>query len=82
VERTLRELLNRLRWDAGRKPSALRLNILEREGPHETLRPVEFGDVTSVLPGGVELADGTFIPYHRIREVWQSGEMVWPRVLR
>ena len=80
MERTLRELLNRFRWDAERGGSPAWLNILERGGGHETLRRVGFVDVTLILSAGVELADGTFIPYHRIREVWQHGEMVWPRV--
>ena len=77
TERTLRELLNRLRWDAGADHEGVVLAVRTREGGVETVEPVAFSEIVEILPGGVTVADGTFVPYHRIVTVRRGGETLW-----
>jgi uncharacterized protein (UPF0248 family) len=75
--RTLRELLNRLRWDANAASEAVVLTMRSREGGVEKLEETVFDSVAAILPGGVTLADGTFVPYHRVVSVRRGGEVLW-----
>jgi uncharacterized protein (UPF0248 family) len=74
---TVRELLNRLRWDPGAGRARVLLKIRVRVGGEERLHDVRFEDVAEILPGGVNLADGTFLPYHRIVDVRRGDEALW-----
>lgn len=76
-ERTLRELLNRLRWDAASNPAVVLVWALSRNAGRATARAVAFASVAEILAAGVLLADGTFLPYHRILRVSVGGETVW-----
>jgi uncharacterized protein (UPF0248 family) len=73
----LRELLNRLRWDPGAGPERVVLEVRVREGGEERIQEVRFEDVLEVLPAGVAVADGTFLPYHRVEAVRRGLEVVW-----
>ena len=75
---TLRELLNRLRWDAGSRPEGVVLEVRDRRDGEERIEPVPFAAVTEVLPAGIIAAGGVFLPYHRIVRVRRGGELLWP----
>lgn len=74
---TVREVLNRLRW-AGGSPGEVVLEIRVRQGGAERIDEIEFADVAEILPRGVTVADGTFLPYHRVVAVRRGEEVLWP----
>jgi uncharacterized protein (UPF0248 family) len=76
-ERTVREVLNRLRWDAGEDGAAAALEYVTRGEEGERCESAAFADVVEILPAGMTLAGGTFIPYHRLRRVRRGGETLW-----
>jgi uncharacterized protein (UPF0248 family) len=73
----LRELLNWLRWDSGAGPERVVLEVRVREGGEERVQEVRFEDILKILPAGVTVADGTFLPYHRVAAVRRGLEVVW-----
>ena len=77
TERTLRELLNRLRWDAAAGREGVVLAVRTREGGVELVDEVPFAGVVEILPAGVTVADGTFVPYHRVVAVRRGGETLY-----
>jgi len=77
TERTLRELLNRLRWDAAAGREGVVLAVRTRQGGVELVDEVPFDGVVEILPAGVTVADGTFVPYHRIVSVRRGIETLW-----
>jgi uncharacterized protein (UPF0248 family) len=74
-ERTLRELLNRLRWHPEPDGGAVEIGVLMRDEIGERVETLPFAAVGEILPAGVVLSGGTFIPYHRLRFV-RVGEIV------
>jgi uncharacterized protein (UPF0248 family) len=74
---TVREVLNRLRW-AGGSPGEVVLEIRVRQGGAERIDEIQFADVAEILPRGVTVADGTFLPYHRVVAVRRGEEVLWP----
>jgi uncharacterized protein (UPF0248 family) len=76
---TVRDLLNRLRWDPSARPDRVVLEVRVREAGEESLDEVRFQEVSEILPGGVAVADGTFLPYHRVMAVRRNGEVLWRR---
>ncbi|HPW54195.1 MAG: DUF504 domain-containing protein [Thermoanaerobaculaceae bacterium] len=79
---TVRELLNRLRWD----PTAVRVGVTielrVRKQGRETTQQLPFELVQEILPAGVVSQDGTFLPYHRIVAVRRGREVLWPAPAR
>jgi uncharacterized protein (UPF0248 family) len=75
---TLRETLNRVRW-AGAKAGRVVIDLRVRRGKDERIEEVDFASVTEILPGGVAVADGTFLPYHRVVAVRRGEEVLWRR---
>jgi uncharacterized protein (UPF0248 family) len=73
----LRDLLNRLRWDRVAGGESVVVEIRERNEDGEGVRTLPFAALVEILPLGVTLADGTFIPYHRVLTVRRSDEVVW-----
>lgn len=79
---TIRELLNRIRWDEGFGEGTFDVGIYDRvEGaiefhPLEELQ-LEKGNhfSFSIVIAGEVLS----IPFHRIREVRKNGECIWSR---
>lgn len=57
------------------------LGVRVREGAAESIEEVEFASVIEILPGGVTVADGTFLPYHRLVSVKRGEEVLWHRNL-
>ncbi len=75
----MRELLNRLRWDPGAGPERVVLEVRVRESGEERIEEMRFEDVAQILPTGVTVAGGTFLPYHRVMAVRRKGEVLWRR---
>jgi uncharacterized protein (UPF0248 family) len=73
----LREVLNHLRWDPRGGPEAVVLSVRVRDGGVASIEEIEFASVLEILPGGVTVADGTFLPYHRIVAVRRGEEVLW-----
>ncbi len=78
----VRELFNRLRWDPNAAAADVTVEVVAREGGRERVRELRFGDVMEILPGGVTVADGTFLPYHRVVRVRRDGEVLWASARR
>ena len=74
---TVRDLLNRLRWDPVPGAGAVDVEVRFRDGGVERSRRLAFADVVEILPGGLTVADGTFIPYHRVVKVRRGEEVLW-----
>lgn len=75
---TVRELLNRLRWDVAAERRGVLIEIRTREEGIERLQNIKFESVVDILPRGVTLAGATFLPYHRFVRVWRGDEVLWP----
>lgn len=76
---TLREALNRLRWDAQPAGDEVVLSFRERAAGVERLAEVRFAAIASIAALGINLADGTFLPYHRVVTVRQGATVLWRR---
>jgi uncharacterized protein (UPF0248 family) len=74
---TVREVLNRLRW-AGGSPEGVVLEVRVRRGGAARIEEVDFAAVAEILPRGVTVAEGTFLPYHRVVAVRRGEEVLWP----
>ena len=73
----LRQILNRLRWNERDGPPTAVLVLRVRHGDVEAVEEVRFSTVLEILPAGVTLAGGTFIPYHRVVRAVRGGEVLW-----
>lgn len=73
----VRDVLNRLRWDQRGESDAIVLGVRVREGAVESIKEVNFVSVIEILPKGVTVADGTFLPYHRLVLVKRGEEVLW-----
>ena len=73
----LRDVLNRLRWDAGGTGERAVLTFRLRAVGEERDEEIPFTSVAEILPLGLTLVDGTFLPYHRIVAVRRAGEVLW-----
>ncbi len=75
---TVRDLLNRLRWDALSRPEGVVIEVRTREAGGERVEPFPFASVLEVLPAGVLVEGGVFLPYHRFARVRRGDEVLWP----
>ena len=74
----MRDVLNRLRWDAAAERRGVVIEVRTRAVGVERIAAVAFDGVAGIVPGGVELADGTYLPYHRVVRVRRGSEVLWP----
>lgn len=74
---TLRDLLNRLRWDPAAAPAGVTIELRVREQGRETTQELPFADLREILPAGIVSRDGTFLPYHRVVGVRRGREVLW-----
>lgn len=79
----IHELLSRIRWDAQLATSRFVIGYWDRVAGtvlHADLREIS-RDADN--PTFIDLLDEAgavhSIPYHRIREVWQDGRLIWQR---
>lgn len=76
---TLRDVLNRLRWDPGSESRGIVLRVLTRWGGEAGLDSVPFERIADITASGVVLGDGTFLPFHRIHQVVRGEASLWRR---
>lgn len=74
---TVRELLNRLRWDSHAASDEVVLLLRVRVEGRETIQELSFEAVGEILPAGVLSRDGTFLPYHRVVAVRRGADWLW-----
>jgi uncharacterized protein (UPF0248 family) len=79
TENPLRDFLNRIRWDPATEAEEVVLAVELRAEGRPSVEEVPFARIGEILPGGVELRDGTFLPYHRVVSVQRRGEWLWRR---
>jgi uncharacterized protein (UPF0248 family) len=75
--RTVRDLLNELRWDARAATDEVVVAFRTREGGAEGVEEVAFRAIAEILAGGVTVEGGTFLPYHRFVAVRRGREVLW-----
>jgi len=75
---TVRDVLNRLRWDAASERRGVVIEVRTREEGVERVEPIPFEAVAAILPRGVEVAGGAYLPYHRFVRVRRGSEVLWP----
>jgi len=73
----LREVLNRLRWDPASTGAGVVLRYTSRIAGEARELEIGFSQVAEVLAEGVVLANGTFLPYHRLVAVMRGNETLW-----
>ncbi len=76
--RTLRGLLNEFRWSPATESHGVVIEVRTREAGAEEVAEVDFESVLEILPRGVTLVGGTFLPYHRFVRVRRGAEVLWP----
>lgn len=79
----VRQLLNRIRWDRQFADAAFRIGYYDRVA--DTIIVVPLSQVVQE-PGdhfAIRVLDHAgvshLVPYHRIREVYRNGELIWQR---
>jgi uncharacterized protein (UPF0248 family) len=73
----VRELLNRLRWGPPGGTGTVVLSVRVREGGVERIEEIGFDSLVDILPLGITVASGAFLPYHRIVAVRRDEEVLW-----
>ncbi len=76
-ENTLRALLNELKWSGQPQAASVVLERRVRERGAERIADLPFHEVVEILAEGVVVADGTFLPYHRMVRVRRGDEVLW-----
>jgi uncharacterized protein (UPF0248 family) len=77
---TIRELLNKIKWDKNLKPADYTLYYLDRIS--KTLKKAKYSDIIRTEGTFIIISlEGkeTNIPMHRIRRVEEKGKIVWER---
>jgi len=77
---TIRDLLNRIKWDKNLKPEEYSIFYLDRI--QKKLIEIKYSDILKVESSFMILErDGeeVEIPLHRIRKVKRNGKLVWER---
>lgn len=79
----LHELLSRIRWDPAFGRGEFRLGYLDHLRGGLVYVPLNEVRQASDSLACFELADAQgqthTIPYHRVKEVWKNGELIWRR---
>ena len=79
----IHELLARIRWDAEFGRGRFEIAYFDREKKRLVRLPLERVRMSAQDRFGFEAleADGSVhsVPYHRVREVWREGKLIWSR---
>lgn len=79
----VQDLLHRIRWDPALASSRFEIAYLDRVARRLERVPLAALRFDPEEPFGFEAvaADGVehFIPYHRVREVYRDGVLIWSR---
>lgn len=79
----IQDLLHRIRWDPAFGRAHFEIAYVDRVAGG--LERVSFESVRlgPAVPFGFEVTgpdeESRFIPYHRVREVYRDGELIWSR---
>jgi uncharacterized protein (UPF0248 family) len=81
----IQELLNRIRWDTAFGKGCFVIGYYDRVSGQVIqvpLQQVEFASVNHFFFRYIDPTNGVMreIPFHRIREVYKNGELIWHRV--
>ena len=77
---TIKELLNKIKWDKNETPESYVLYYEDRL--EKQLKPIKFKDVKRVEDNFLVLENDmeeTYIPLHRVKKVKTNGKTVWMR---
>jgi len=77
---TIRELLNKIKWDQNLKPEDYTLHYLDRIS--KTLKKLKYSDIIRIEGTFIIVSiegEETNIPMHRIRRVKEKNKVVWER---
>ncbi len=77
---TIKELLNRIKWDRKLKPSEYSIFYYDRI--LDKLIEVKYNDILKIEDGFLEIkSDNKIIeiPLHRIKKVTRNGKLIWQR---
>jgi uncharacterized protein (UPF0248 family) len=82
----IQDLLHRIRWDPAFGRARFEIAYVDRvAGGLQRLR-FEAVRLDPAVPFGFEVTapdeEPRFIPYHRVREVYRDGELIWSRPAR
>lgn len=66
-----------MRWHPHGDPGQASLGFLVRDDVGEHVAEATFASLAEILPAGVVLSDGAFIPYHRVRFVRRGQTLLW-----
>jgi uncharacterized protein (UPF0248 family) len=77
---TIRDLLNKIKWDQNLKPEDYTLYYLDRIS--KTLKKLKYSDIIRTEGTFIIISiegEETSIPMHRIRRVKEKNKVVWER---
>ena len=77
---TIKELLNKIKWDKNLNPKDYSLFYLDRIT--NELKEIRYEDIKDIEDNFMILADDTNIPLHRIKEVRKQGKLIWRRTIK
>lgn len=79
----IQELLNRIRWDAEFRKGNFELGYYDRRKDRIILVPLDQIDFEPGNHFSFEITDSNnethTIPFHRVKEVYKNGELIWRR---
>jgi len=79
----IRQLLNRIRWDAAFAQGAFELGYLDRVEQRVIRVPLRDISLSPETPHMFRILDeegrAHHVPFHRVREVFRDGERIWHR---
>ena len=74
---TIRELLNRIRWDHKEHPDDYIIGYEDRVS--NKIIEIRYTDIERLDEGFMVLDEDTSIPLHRVRHVKKAGATIWQR---
>mgnify|MGYP001601123489 CR=1 FL=1 len=74
---TIKELLNKIKWDKNLKQKDYSLFYLDRIT--NELKEIRYEDIKTIEDNFIVLADDTNIPLHRIKKVAKNNIIIWER---
>ncbi len=76
---TIINLINKIIWSKPEEKNKYRIEILDRLSPN-MIRIVGGLSIKRITKmGGLELADGTIVPIHRIKRITYEGQVIIER---
>ena len=77
----IHELLSRIRWDTEFGQARFQIGYFDRKKQALIHLPLEQIRAEGGFGFQAVEDDGTVhsVPYHRVREVWRDGELIWSR---